>query len=872
MSTNATNIHQDYDELRRWLLEKTNEYEPMVINNSFPRDFGEYLLARSEVDAHQTIYKKIQSLVESQAGFLQVSRQQWEQINTLWKRLQYQMSYWLWMLDSALPGDFGAVGKWLAKAEKMLIDDDIPEVMNEETASIISRKLEEHKAFFAGLPQIQQVFEQAKRSPLASNVPVEQLRTMERRLNEIGPKAAERRIKLKFLEHKCCLIAFLNLVENKLRGWCGKYGNEERVSQILEQYKNFVSKNKIFQEFQKALVDMKQVVEEYKRDGNVSRKDMQDIDKFMNETQERWSRVSMELKCCQNTLEEVLNCWGTWNNFGPQVEEWISLAETKVNSSEDERLEFFKDITVWKDKFQAFSEAGNYLIASCENEIANDLRSKLGNLTDRWEHLFNKTKQYMHAGDMIRTRQEYKQGIEKLSAWLRKAEKTLEQQPLGSQEHIKKYGEDLQKIASEIEDMEELFKTISRNFQGLIQDLSRDEVEKMMKLLKNEKEALVRIRAQLPVKMNLFHQLLIQQESLEAGQKELNQWLDEAENLLGSHSLSGGKDFIQETLYKHKSFFSRTVYYRSMLESKNNVFHNLVRSAASDRTVDTAPINQKIKQLNDRFNYVTNQSEDWEKKLHNAAKSWNDFKEHERIVSEWLTHAESMLNERHLDSRHAIEQQKQFFENVNERWMNELVKSAQELLKVLPSDEQKSVIDEIEKLQQKWQSILSKAPLHLMRLEFRLDEATFNQYIKDIEKEISLEQQALNHNEDVDSILKRNEKFFKSQGIVTKIEHTLSNMKRLSQTLKQHEPNDTTLENMHKIAEKRWETVADEIDKMRKTLQQIPAQWDNYHQKFKDMIKWMDMVDVSLKSIVSEVNNMEEFEKEKMVFQVGFEF
>ncbi|KAL5279677.1 hypothetical protein ACFFRR_003964 [Megaselia abdita] len=867
MSTNATNIHQDYDELRRWLLEKTSEYEPMVINNSFPRDFGEYLLARSEVDAHQSIYKKIQNLVESQTGFLQVSRQQWEQINSLWNRLQYQMLCWLWMLDSALPGDFGTVGKWLAQAEKILIDDDIPEVMNEETASIISRKLEEHKSFFAGLPQIQQIFEQAKRSPLASNVPMEQLRNMERRLNEIGPKAAERRIKLKFLEHKCCLIAFLNLVENKLRGWCGKYGNEERVRQILEQYMNFVSKNKIFQEFQKALVDMKQVVEEYKRDGNVSRKDIQDIDKFMNETQERWSRVSMELKCCQNTLEEVLNCWGTWNNFGPQIEEWISLAETKVNSTEDERLEFFKDITVWKDKFQAFSEAGNYLIASCENEIANDLRSKLGNLTDRWEHLFNKTKQYMHAGDMIRSRQEYKQGIEKLSAWLRNAERTLEQQPLGSQEHIKKYGEELQKIASEIEDMEELFKTISRNFQGLIQDLSRDEVEKMMKLLKNEKEALVRIRAQLPVKMNLYHQLLIQQESLEAGQKELSQWLDEAENLLGSHTLSGGKVYITETLYKHKSFFSRTVYYRSMLESKNNVYQNLVKSAASDRSIDTSAINQKMKQLNDRFNYVSNQSQDWENKLQNAAKSWNDFKEHERIVSEWLTHAESMLNERHLESKHAIEQQKQFFENVNERWMNELVKSAQELLKVLPADEQKSVIDEVEKLQQRWQTVLSKAPLHLMRLEFRLDETSFNQYIKDIEKEISLEQQALNHNEDVDSILHRNENFFKSQGIITKIEHSLSNMKRLSQTYKQHESSDTTLENMHKIAEKRWETVADEIDKMKKTLQQIPAQWDNYHQKFKDMIKWMDMVDVSLKSIVSEVNSMEEFEKEKIVFQ-----
>ena len=54
------------------------------------------------------------------------------------------------------------------------------------------------------------------------------------------------------------------------------------------------------------------------------------------------------------------------------------------------------------------------------------------------------------------------------------------------------------------------------------------------------------------------------------------------------------------------------------------------------------------------------------------------------------------------------------------------------------------------------QEVLSFAPLHLMRLEFRLDEATFNQYLKEIEKEIHAEQQSFNRHEDVESILARN--------------------------------------------------------------------------------------------------------------------
>jgi hypothetical protein len=56
-----------------------------------------------------------------------------------------QLHHWLWLLDSGLPGDLGQVGEWLGRAEALIGSDDIPTVMNEETASIISRKLEEHK-------------------------------------------------------------------------------------------------------------------------------------------------------------------------------------------------------------------------------------------------------------------------------------------------------------------------------------------------------------------------------------------------------------------------------------------------------------------------------------------------------------------------------------------------------------------------------------------------------------------------------------------------------------------------------------------------------------------------------------------------------
>lgn len=70
---------------------------------------------------------------------------------------------------------------------------------------------------------------------------------------------------------QCCLIAFLQLTETKLKAWTAKYGRAEKVIQLLDQYRNFVSKNHIFQEFNKAFIDMQAVIEEYRRDGNIGK-------------------------------------------------------------------------------------------------------------------------------------------------------------------------------------------------------------------------------------------------------------------------------------------------------------------------------------------------------------------------------------------------------------------------------------------------------------------------------------------------------------------------------------------------------------------------------------------------------------------------
>lgn len=202
------------------------------------------------------------------------------------------------------------------------------------------------------------------------------------------------------------------------------------------------------------------------------------------------------------------------------------------------------------------------------------------------------------------------------------------------------------------------------------------------------------------------------------------------------------------------------------------------------------------------------------------------------------------------------------------RWIHDLVQTAQDLCNCLPLDQQKDIINNVERLQNKWKEILSFAPLHLMRLEFRLDESTFNQYIKEIEKEINAEQQMFNKQEAIESILVRNKEFFVTKGTILEIEHCIENMKKISETYTKWQPQDSSLKETVQNVEKQWENLAEKVENLRQQLYQIPAQWKTYKDKFEAMVKWMDLVDSTLKNIMNDVNSMEEFEKEKAVFQV----
>ena len=147
---------------------------------------------------------------------------------------------------------------------------------------------------------------------------------------------------------------------------------------------------------------------------------------------------------------------------------------------------------------------------------------------------------YINDHDLhFRIKRDYQSGLEQLDKWLRRAEGLLSTPQIVETEGVRKTLETMMQLHTEVGEMEDLFKTTSKKFQQLVQELTTEEIEEMMLEIKKEKENLVIIRSMIPSKVQLFHQLLTQLEAVDSGEKRVLEWCAEAEKLMASVPTAG---------------------------------------------------------------------------------------------------------------------------------------------------------------------------------------------------------------------------------------------------------------------------------------------------------------------------------------------
>lgn len=71
-------------------------------------------------------------------------------------------------------------------------------------------------------------------------------------------------------------------------------------------------------------------------------------------------------------------------------------------------------------------------------------------------------------------------------------------------------------------------------------------------------------------------------------------------------------------------------------------------------------------------------------KLVEAIRCWEKYLKTESAVIDWLNQAETLANEKHIDTKQTVEQHKMFFQRVNENAIHDFVTAAQDLKNCLP--------------------------------------------------------------------------------------------------------------------------------------------------------------------------------------------
>lgn len=871
---------QQYRDFVAWINSKNSLLEQLQAGKTQNKNYADFQELRDELQSRQRVLEFLRNLVmQADRRLAGVTYDSWQQVELSWQKLETHLRHWQWTLDTGLPGALGQLGEWLNNAEHLLCSEDLPSNFDDEAANALKIKLDEHRHFFSDLPATRMAFEAAVNETVPPGVSPQHLQDIASRLNALPEREVERAARLRFLEHKCCILAFLDLTESKLKAWSARYGPEETIVLMLEQYRAFVSRNKLFHEFEKAFAEMQLVAEDYKRASRgMELRELNEIDRFIYSSGERWRGLSTGLRCAQGILEEVLAYWKRWNAQCPAFEQWLDRAEPVQASgaSEEEKMEFFQDVASWKDKYEQLGEMAAFLVTTCEPGVARGVKMRIDDVAARWEPLFERVRHYLHAGEILRHRREYRQGSERLEEWIVRANELLRAVPVGDLESMQRYGDELQHLYASVDDMELLLKLVSRHFQALVSEMAPDELQASSSCLKRQKETLVRVRSLIASRIQQYFQLRTQKESLEAGVKDVDDWLAGAEKALGSLSgLDCSLEATQACLERHVAFFAKSVNYKLLLDDKWKDFESMVRSRPTSPTVEQPgkveledDTKRKLEQLTDRFEKVMGEANEWELRLSDGVQRWRNYQEAQRLVALWIHRAETLFQtEKGTNAQQALEAHAAFFD-ASDEVMAPLETCAAALDAWLPdgSPVKENVSHSVQLSGQKVKRLLSSAPLHRMMLEFRLDEEAFNAAAKQIDAQLAAEQQVLTHSGvDTARVLEQHLEWFgdppceavrQARALVERLERTAASL-----------ASDEHVQQTFGSVSSTWHSLVQREEATLAQLQAIPQKWTEYERKFAEMVQWMDSVDRGIAAVSVDSGSMEKYERLRGDFQ-----
>ncbi|PAA66447.1 hypothetical protein BOX15_Mlig015905g1 [Macrostomum lignano] len=554
-----------------------------------------------------------------------------------WRAASDQLNEWRWQLDSALPGDLGKVGGWLARAERCLREpfpDTAAGEPDEAIAQALHQRLTEHRAIFADAPAMRKAFQEARKSA-GRGLPAEQLADIDRRLTQVQQDEPEVRQKLEFLESKYRVLAYFIVTERKLPEWTGNYGHLPEVEALLADYDNFVVAGKLLPSVDQALDSFRQQAEALKkRDSGKSMPETRENDRFATEATRKWDRLRREVQAAPEPLKRIAESWKQFLDEAEAIESWLPSAQAALRGSAEERDSFFADFANWEARHRRLNDAGGLLTANCAPAAADEVRQRLQRINRQWKELSEGHKQSERMDAAEKSRKGYHASTTALTDWLDRAKQLVEAELPCNVRCIRENLASLQATQDQQEPMEAEFKSVSKTAQSMVKDLPEQTVNEMLGNLKIIKDRLQNLRKRLPERSRGLKSVLPNVESLENGLEELVSWIEAGERLLAQHGGDSEDKTIEEKIEAHKTHFGQTNYFKSVLDGKNRFLTKIKSSKV--KNLNTDEVDAQFEDLNRRFKALLSRAEQEAQDMQAAQSSL-------KLAKDWLRTAGDRL-------------------------------------------------------------------------------------------------------------------------------------------------------------------------------------------------------------------------------------
>lgn len=159
----------------------------------------------------------------------------------------------------------------------------------------------------------------------------------------------------------------------------------------------------------------------------VGKEGEQEVKKFVEEENAQWKNVSEEIRNVPSKLESALENWKQYSSGIESLTAFINEGESVMSRSNEEKQQHFSEIQEYQDKLQQIKDSGKYLMEVCREPVAEEIRETLAVLDTEFKTVTESFEEFKKVEIIGRGRQEYSEGVNRISEWLKNAEELMMQ-------------------------------------------------------------------------------------------------------------------------------------------------------------------------------------------------------------------------------------------------------------------------------------------------------------------------------------------------------------------------------------------------------------------------------------------------------------